>query len=109
MQNSFVAINYIDCDENYKGRFEELFGSRAKAIDTMPGFRFMNVLKPKTENDPYLIVSFWDSEDHFKAWTSSQEFIEGHKRGFEDIRRAREEGRKPPMSSTFRTYDVITD
>ena len=109
MQNSFVAINYIDCDENYKGRFEELFGSRAKAIDTMPGFRFMNVLKPKTENDPYLIVSFWDSEDHFKAWTSSQEFIEGHKRGFEDIRRAREEGRKPPMSSTFRTYDVIAD
>jgi heme-degrading monooxygenase HmoA len=109
MQNPFVAINYIHCDENYRNRFEELFGTRAKAIDRMKGFRFMQVLRPKTEDEPYLIVSFWDSEEDFKAWTNSPEFIEGHKRGFEDIRKAKEEGKKPPMSSTFRTYEVIAD
>ena len=38
MSKPFVAINYIDCNADYKERFEELFGSRAKAIDTMPGF-----------------------------------------------------------------------
>lgn len=108
MENKkFVAINYITCDADYRRRFEELFATRAKAIDKMPGFHFMEVLKPQTENDPYLIVSHWDSEDNFKAWTNSPEFIEGHKRGFEDIRKAKEEGRKPPMSSSFKTYEVI--
>jgi len=110
MENKkFVAINYITCDADYRPRFEELFGSRAKAIDTMPGFHFMQVLKPKTEEEPYLIVSHWDSEEHFKAWTSSPAFMEGHKRGFEDLRKAKEEGRKAPMSSSFKTYEVIAD
>jgi len=109
MSKPFVAINYIDCNADYKERFEELFGSRAKAIDTMPGFKFMNVLKPLTNDAPYLIVSYWDTEEQFKAWTSSYEFIEGHKRGFEDIRKAKEEGKQPPMTSTFRTYTVIAE
>lgn len=109
MSESFVAINYIDCTEEYQSRFEELFGTRAKAIDQMPGFKFMNVLKPKSPGNPYLIVSFWENEDSFKAWTSSKAFIEGHKRGFEDIRKAKEAGQTPPMTSTFKTYDVIAD
>ncbi len=109
MNKPFVAINYIECEENYKARFEELFGSRAKAIDQMPGFQFMNVLKPKADDAPYLIVSYWDNEADFKQWTASPAFIEGHKRGFEDIRKAREEGKNPPMSSTFKTYEVIAD
>jgi heme-degrading monooxygenase HmoA len=109
MENSkkFVAINYITCDFDYRPRFEELFATRAKAIDTMPGFNFMEVLKPQTNEDPYLIVSHWDSEENFKEWTNSPAFIEGHKRGFEDIKKAREEGKKPPMSSSFKTYEVI--
>jgi heme-degrading monooxygenase HmoA len=109
MEQHFVAINYITCEPDYRARFEELFGTRAKAIDAMPGFKFMNVLRPKTEEDPFLIVSFWDSEADFKAWTSSPAFLEGHKRGFEDLRIAREEGRPAPMASSFKTYDVIAN
>lgn len=103
----FVAINFITCQENYRHRFEELFASRAKAIDRMPGFKHMQVLKPNKVGEPYLIVSHWDSEDQFKSWTSSPEFLEGHKRGFEDLKHARERGEDPPMSSSFVTYEVI--
>ncbi|MFZ1749466.1 MAG: antibiotic biosynthesis monooxygenase [Saprospiraceae bacterium] len=109
MQKSFVAINYIECSPEYRERFEELFGTRAKAIDMMPGFKFMNVLKPQSPEGPYLIVSHWDSEDQFKKWTSSPEFIEGHKRGFEDIKSAKDAGRPSPMTSSFKTYEVIAD
>lgn len=111
-QNSdlgFVAINYIDCSEEYVERFEELFSTRARAIDRLPGFRNMNVLKPKQPGDKYLIISYWDKEEDFKSWTRSPEFLEGHKRGFADLARAKEEGRKPPMSSDFRTYSILTD
>lgn len=105
----FVAINYIRCDQEYRNRFEELFGTRAKAIDRMPGFIDMMVLKPAKEDEPYLIVSHWESEEQFKDWTSSPEFIEGHKRGFEDVRKAKEEGRPAPMSSEFKVYNVIAN
>jgi heme-degrading monooxygenase HmoA len=106
-EGSFVAVNFIRCDEDYQDRFEELFRTRAHAIDTLPGFMGMHVLKPKDDEGEYLVVSHWTSEEDFKSWMKSPAFIEGHKRGFEDVRRAKEEGRKPPMESTFRTYDVL--
>jgi len=105
----FVAINYITCKEEYKARFEELFSSRARAIDRMPGFLDMEVLKPSGNGDVYLIVSHWDNADAFKNWTKSPEFIEGHKRGFEDMKKYKDEGKEAPMSSDFKTYEVLTN
>ena len=109
MQKKFVAINYIHCQPDYTGRFEELFGSRAHAIDAMPGFIDMQVLKPQKPGEAYLIVSHWENEEAFKTWTTSPAFIEGHKRGFEDIRKAKEEGKTPPMTSDFKVYEVIAN
>jgi heme-degrading monooxygenase HmoA len=105
----FVAINYITCQPHYAERFECLFCSRARAIDRMPGFLGMNVLKAETDGEPYLVVSFWEAKENFEAWVGSPEFIEGHKRGFEDLRAAKERGEESPMSSKFLTYSVLTD
>ena len=105
----FVAINYITCKDHYRDRFEELFKTRKGAIDKMPGFKFMNVLKPQDNESPYLIVSHWEDESNFKDWTKSEAFLEGHKRGFEDIKKARERGEEAPMTSDFKTYSVLTD
>lgn len=110
MENNlnYVAVNYISCKEDYKERFEELFATRKGAIDQMPGFQNMAVLKPQDGQSEYLIVSYWENEDNFKAWTKSKAFIDGHKRGFEDLRKAKEEGREAPMSSSFKTYEIIS-
>lgn len=107
MQKNFVAINYITCSPEYRERFEELFGSRARAIDTMPGFIDMHVLRPNKEEDSYLIVSYWEHEGAFKDWTKSEAFIEGHKRGFADLAAAKAAGNAAPMSSDFKTYEII--
>jgi heme-degrading monooxygenase HmoA len=109
MKNHFVAINYIQCNAEYRQRFEELFASRAHAIDTMPGFINMHVLRPGKEGDPYLILSYWEHEQAFKDWTRSETFIQGHKRGFEDIAKAKAAGRPAPMSSDFKTYQIISE
>jgi heme oxygenase (mycobilin-producing) len=105
----FVAVNYIHCTPEYKERFEFLFSTRTKAIDTMPGFIDMHVLKPSKETDPYLIVSYWSNELAFKDWTKSDAFLKGHVRGFEDVAKAREEGKPAPMSSVFKTYEIIAN
>ncbi|MCB0724972.1 MAG: antibiotic biosynthesis monooxygenase [Ignavibacteriae bacterium] len=103
---NFVAINYITCDDSYRDRFEELFKSRKHAIDRMPGFKEMEVLKPKDGN-VYLIMSHWENEESFKNWTGSEEFLEGHKRGFEDIKKYKERGEEPPLKSDFKTYEIF--
>lgn len=109
-QNSgFVAINYIDCSEDYIEKFEYLFKTRAKEIDKLSGFIRMNVLKPKNKNDQYLIVSYWDNEQSFKDWTRSEEFLKGHQRGFEDLKKYKEQGLEPPMKSEFKTYHILTN
>ncbi|MDZ4844366.1 MAG: antibiotic biosynthesis monooxygenase [Chitinophagales bacterium] len=108
-EKGFVAINYIECSQDYVERFEELFSTRARAIDALPGFRNMYVLKPTAQQEKYLIVSHWDSENEFKAWTRSAAFLEGHKRGFEDVRKAKEAGLPPPMHSDFKTYSILTN
>jgi heme oxygenase (mycobilin-producing) len=108
VEAGFVAINYIDCQPHYQERFECLFCSRARAIDRLPGFIRMQVLKSHEEGRPYLVISEWDKEESFRAWVGSPEFLEGHKRGFEDIAEAKRRGETPPMTSDFVTYSVLT-
>ena len=104
----FVAVNTIHCQPSYANRFECLFCSRARAIDRMPGFLGMKVLKCKEDGEPYLVVSYWTDEASFKAWVGSSEFHEGHKRAFADIKAAKDRGEDAPMTSEFRTYEVLT-
>jgi heme-degrading monooxygenase HmoA len=104
----FVAINYITCLDEYREKFESLMRTRAGAIDTMPGFQRMEVLKPVDHMHDYLIISHWDSEEYFNEWTRSSQFKEGHRRGFSDMVKAKEEGRKMPMKSSFKTYQILT-
>lgn len=105
----FVAINYINCKTHYQERFECLFCTRAHAIDRLEGFIGMHVLKSHQEGDPYLIVSYWKEKTNFDAWVGSPEFLEGHKRGFEDLAEAKKRGEEPPMSSDFKTYSILAN
>jgi heme-degrading monooxygenase HmoA len=105
---TFVAINYITCSDEYRVRFEELFGSRARAVDTMPGFQDFQLLKPAEGDNTYLIMTHWERREDFEAWTGSPEFVEGHKRGFADMKRYKDEGREAPLKSSFKTYEILT-
>lgn len=105
----FVAVNFITCTDDYRERFEKLFKSRAHAIDGATGFRHMSVLRPAKVGGDYLVVSFWKDRASFETWSKSPEFMAGHRRGFSDIKEARERGETPPMSSRMELYDILTD
>lgn len=105
----FVAINSITCRDEYRPRFEELFRSRAHAIDGLPGFKHMVVLRPEREGGDYLVVSFWADRASFDAWRSSPAFAAGHRRGFEDVKQAGARGDAAPMTSRMETYAILSD
>lgn len=99
----YVVMNKMQCVPEFVEKFEELFKSRAHAIDRMQGFKHMWLLK--SENNPleYIVLTLWESEECFKMWVNSPEFIEGHQRGFSIIASTNEK----PLISSIEKYRII--
>ncbi|VCU54967.1 Heme-degrading monooxygenase HmoB (plasmid) [Thermus thermophilus] len=76
----FVTMNRIPVRPEYAEQFEEAFRQRARLVDRMPGFIRNLVLRPKDPGDPYVVMTLWESEEAFRAWTESPAFKEGHAR-----------------------------
>ena len=104
---TFVAINHILCEPHYRETFEHNFRNRARAIDGQPGFLGVEVFCPRIVGEAYMIVSHWDSEENFTAWTKSEAFIEGHKRAFADMKAFKDRGEDPPLRSSMKTYETL--
>ncbi|HSG32477.1 MAG TPA: antibiotic biosynthesis monooxygenase [Thermodesulfobacteriota bacterium] len=74
----FVTMNRIFVNEGYTDGFEQRFKNRAHEVDKMKGFVRNVVLKPKGPEQPYVVMTFWESEDDFNNWVKSDAFIKGH-------------------------------
>lgn len=75
-----ITSNRIPVNPEHTEAFETTFRERASLVDGMPGFIAFSLLRPTAPGDPYIVMTFWESEAHFKAWTESAEFREGHAR-----------------------------
>ena len=74
----FVVMNRIPVNPDYVGQFEERFANRAREVDKMPGFVRNQVLRPKNPDDPYIVLTVWQSQADFEAWVNSESFRKGH-------------------------------
>jgi heme-degrading monooxygenase HmoA len=72
-------INRMTVPSDYRERFERMFQTRARAVDRRPGFISAEILRP-THGDDYLVVTHWESREHFNTWIGSEEYREGHAR-----------------------------
>ncbi|WP_034341499.1 antibiotic biosynthesis monooxygenase family protein [Deinococcus misasensis] len=75
-----TVANRIFVHPEYAEQFEERFKNRARQVDQMPGFLRNMVLKPAKPGDPYVVLTLWESQEAFKAWTESEAFKQGHAR-----------------------------
>jgi heme oxygenase (mycobilin-producing) len=98
----FVMMNRMSVPPEFREKFEAAFSTRAKAVDTRPGFIKAEILRPKTGNE-YIVMTHWETEDDFIGWTGSKEYIEGHKRvgDFKDA------SGKMMLSSKVDMYEVF--
>ncbi len=74
----FVTMNRIFVSSEYAEGFEERFRHRAHEVDKMGGFVRNIVLRPKQKDDPYVVMTFWKSENDFENWVNSDAFKKGH-------------------------------
>ncbi|HAA77973.1 TPA: antibiotic biosynthesis monooxygenase [Candidatus Latescibacteria bacterium] len=73
-----AVANRIYVKPEYGEGFEERFRNRAHLVDGMPGFISNQVLRPVKKDDPYVVLTFWETKDDFTAWVNSDEFKKGH-------------------------------
>jgi heme-degrading monooxygenase HmoA len=76
----FVVMNRISVSPAFAEAFEERFRHRAAEVDKMPGFLRNLVLRPASPDDPYVVMTMWDTQQAFEAWTQSDAFRKGHAR-----------------------------
>jgi len=75
-----TAMNRIYVVSEYAEQFEQRFRTRARLVDGMPGFIWNKVLRPVNPEDPYIVLTLWESRAAFDAWVKSDEFVKGHAR-----------------------------
>ena len=73
-----IAVsNRIKVSQGCEKEFEARFAGRAGLVDKRPGFIRFEVLRP-VKSDYYVVLTHWQDEASFRAWTESQEFQEAH-------------------------------
>ena len=73
-----VVSNRIQVAKGRERDIEKRFEGRARLVETMPGFVRLEILRP-IKSDYYSVVTHWQDEASFHAWTESAEFKEAHR------------------------------
>jgi heme-degrading monooxygenase HmoA len=74
-----VVMNRIPVAEGRELDFEKTFTGRDRAVDLMPGFLDLQVLRP-AEGRTYVVMTRWKSREAFEQWTHSEAFISAHRK-----------------------------
>ncbi len=77
-----VVCNRIPVAKGQEAEFEKLFlerddSKRKHPVSKSPGFIRNDVLRP-IQGETYVVLAYWESREHFDAWTNSESFKEAH-------------------------------
>ena len=73
-----VSMFSVRVPEQAIAGFEASWSKRAGQVDSMPGFRGMEVLRKGDEPGAYIVLTRWESREDFERWASSPQFGAGH-------------------------------
>lgn len=65
---SVVKINAIDVPPEAGPELERRFADRAGVVESSPGFRGFQLLRPVAGESRYFVVTHWADEESYAAW-----------------------------------------
>ena len=74
----FIVANRVPVASGWEETFEERFRKRVGQIDKQPGFVRMQILKPESDDSPYVVLTTWRDKSSFEAWVGSDDFKLAH-------------------------------
>lgn len=73
----FAVANRFHVAEEHAEDFVDRFRDGRSALAEQDGFVRFEVLAP-VEADTHVVLTYWESEADYEAWTSSEAFREAH-------------------------------
>ena len=74
----YVVANRVFVKPEYHQEFENRFRQRTGQINNQPGFVRMEILKPHSDDTPYVVMTHWENEQVFQNWVGSDDFKLAH-------------------------------
>ena len=74
----YIVNNRVPVAEGYAEMFEERFRKRAGQVEKQAGFVRMSILKPETQDTPYVVMTAWQDKAAFENWVGSEDFKLAH-------------------------------
>mgnify|MGYP000179999180 CR=1 len=69
---TFVNITALTYPEGAEEEIERRFAARKRAVDQATGFLGFELLRPVEGESRYLVVTRWDSREHYLAWRDAR-------------------------------------
>lgn len=81
----YLAMNRFTVPLENADAFEKLWLARESHLQNMAGFVSFHMLKGPQQDGCFLYASHtvWETEEHFRGWTTSEEFRASHARAGE--------------------------
>jgi len=73
-----TVANRIPIKPEYARAFEDRFLSRPGMVENQPGFISYHLLRPAAEGDPYVVLTFRESQELYESWVNSEDFQQRH-------------------------------
>ena len=74
-----VVQNHIPVDPSMAVDFEGRFSNTNENLRHRKGFVKNEILRP-IKGDSYIVLTYWETMEDFKAWTESDDFKKAHAR-----------------------------
>lgn len=74
----FVVMNRFPVNPAYADKFETRIRNRPRQVERQPGFIRVQLLRPGGPEEPYVVLTFWESKADFEAWVKADAFTEKH-------------------------------
>ena len=74
----YVVANRVWVKTDFYEEFENRFRNRAGQIEKQAGFVRMQILKPQSDDTPFVVLTTWESEQAFQNWVGSEDFKIAH-------------------------------
>ncbi|HEX6820248.1 MAG TPA: antibiotic biosynthesis monooxygenase [Ktedonobacterales bacterium] len=75
-----VSMFHIRVPEAAVTGFEQSWRQRSGMVDSMPGFRGLEVLRDGQTPGAYIVLTHWETKEDYERWATSPAFAAGHAR-----------------------------
>lgn len=97
--DTYVVTSHLTVATDGAPALEQAFADRLGEVDDTPGFQRLEVWRDSTQEGTYVMVSWWDSEEEFRAYMGSPAHRRSHARVPRDPH--------PPRATGIARYDVV--